>query len=160
MPGPVLTKTDAVTDRARRVHGRQTDTCSGRPWCCPSSLSQRHRKRSGQKAQDARKANRCLQRSPFVLPVQLIPEAQEEIWAESSGCTEGKQTPAAVALDAVQSSLSQRRRKRFGRKAQVRMKTQLLACVLNLSELVYDLGSEKTKTPTNSERPQEGQGAH
>ena len=40
------------------------------------------------------------------------------------------------------------------------MKTQLLACVLNLSELVYDLASEKTKTPTNSERPQEGQGAH
>ena len=92
-PGPVLTKADAVTDRARRVHRRQTDACSGRPWCCPSSLSQRRRKRSGQKAQ---------------------------VW----------------------------------------MKTQLLACVLNLSELVYNLGSEKMKTLTNSERPQEGQGAH
>ena len=92
-PGPVLTKADAVTDRARRVHRRQTDACSGRPRCCPSSLSQRRRKRSGQKAQ---------------------------VW----------------------------------------MKTQLLACVLNLSELVYNLGSEKMKTLTNSERPQEGQGAH
>ena len=83
------------------MHERQTDTCSGRPWCCPSSLSQRHRKRSGQKARDARKANRRLQRSPLMLPIQFIPEAQEEIWAEISGCTEGKQTPAAVALDAA-----------------------------------------------------------
>ena len=87
-PGPVLTKADAVTDRARRVHRRQTDACSGRPRCCPSSLSQRRRKRSGQKAQDAWKANRRLQRSPLVLPVQLIPEAQEEIRAESSGLDE------------------------------------------------------------------------
>lgn len=61
-------------------------------------------------------------------------------------------------LDAAHPAYPRGAGKRFGRKAQVRMKTQLLACVLNLSELVYDLMKEKTKTPTNSERPQEGQG--
>lgn len=69
--------------------------------------------------------------------------------------------PTSVdALGAVQSSLSQRRGKRFRQKAQVRMKTQFLACVLNLSELEYDLGGEKTMTLTNSERPREGRGVH
>ena len=66
--------------------------------------------------------------------------------------------PSADALGAVQSSLSQRRGKRFGQKAQVRMKTQFLACVLNLSELEYDLGGEKMKTLTDPERPREGRG--
>ena len=35
------------------------------------------------------------------------------------------------------------------------MKTQFLACVLNLSELEYDLGGEKMKTLTDPERPRE-----
>lgn len=91
LPGPVLTKTDAVTDRARGCTEGKRTACSGRPWCCPSSLPQRRRKRSGQKARDASKGKQTPAAVAFGAAHPAYPRGTgREIWAESSGCTEGK----------------------------------------------------------------------
>lgn len=55
--------------------------------------------------------------------------------------------PSSGASGGAVQSVYHRDRKRFGQKAQVQIKTQLLACVLNLFELEYSLGGEKTKGP-------------
>lgn len=71
-----------------------------------------------------------------MLPIQFIPEAQEEIWAEIDARKGQTDAQAAAAL-MLPIQLIPEAQEEIRRKAQVRMKTQLLAsCVLNLRTCV------------------------